>query len=468
MSDPKGFYIYKKLPVWMQNCACSIAGIEMRRKRYNKAFYNALDFLEKSQQWSLEELRFYQNEQLQKIILHAYNTVPYYNQLFHNLNLTPDDIKTVDDLSKLPVLERETVRKRFHEFQSRNWPQKRIVYGYTGGTTGAALTITSDIDTAPWQWAIWWRHRRRFALKLNDPFIAFAGRTVIPLEKLTPPFWRRNLPMHQTYVSIHHMTKQNMPYLVDYLQKRKVVYYSGYPSALYLLASWLLENNISLQYPPRITVTGAETVLPHQRAVIEKAFKTKLADQYGASEHCGNISECQYHTYHIDMEFGVIELLEIDRELPNLRRIICTGFRNPVMPLVRYNIGDVATVSNKKCPCGRALPVVERIDGRIESYILTPDGRQLGRLDFLFKHSENIQEAQLIQNTQDRVTVRIVKNASYNEIDQAKLLTDMRKYLGDQIEIDVEYVPEIPREPNGKFRQIVSHVFYDKFRNANP
>ena len=467
MAVSRSFQIYAKLPIWMQNCTCTIAGVNMRRTRYNKTFRKALSFLEKSQWWSLEELCSYQNEQLQKIIKHSYDTVPYYHEIFKQRKLTPKDIRIIEDLPKLPILDKQTIRERFSDLQSKGWPSKRVVHDHTGGTTGTALRLTSDIDTQPWQWAVWWRHRHRFGLKLNDPFIVFAGRSVIPLDSLSPPFWRRNLPMHQTYVSIHHMTKQNIPALVDYLQKRRVVYYSGYPSALYLLALYLLEKDIKLKWLPKITVTGAETLLPHQRTAIERALQTEVADQYGASEQCGNISECEKHSYHVDMEFGVVEFLPLEDAASDLCRIVCTGFHNPVMPLIRYDIGDLATLTNNKCECGRKSPTVDKIDGRIESYIITPDGRQLGRLDFLFKDTQRIQEAQLIQDALDRLTIRIVRCDNYTQEDEKQLQKDLRSYVGDQIHIDMDYVEKIPREANGKFRQIVSRVFQDRYRQSN-
>jgi phenylacetate-CoA ligase len=257
-----------------------------------------------------------------------------------------------------------------------------------------------------------------------------------------------------------------MDALVRYLQKRKVKYYSGYPSALYLLATYLLDNAITLNHPPESVVTGAETVLPHQRRVIEQATGARLTDQYGASEHCGNISECQLHSYHVDMEFGAIEFLSDPNLPPDVRRIVCTGFHNPVMPLIRYDIGDLATVTDQPCDCGLRLPRVLKIDGRIESYVITPDGRQLGRLDFLFKGSHRIREAQLIQRSIDRLLVKVVTGNGYDQTDEQELLGQIRHYLGDVIEVDIEYIDEIPREANGKFRQIVSEIFSDRYRNA--
>jgi phenylacetate-CoA ligase len=216
-----------------------------------------------------------------------------------------------------------------------------------------------------------------------------------------------------------------------------------------------------------MTFTGAETLLPHQRRVIEEAFSTTVSDQYGASEQCGNISECEKFRYHVDMEFGAVEFLPIPGMPDNIRRIVCTGLRNSAMPLIRYDTGDIATVSDEKCSCGRKAPVVEKIDGRIESYIITPDGRQMGRLDFLFKKSDNIKEAQLIQDDISIVKFRIVKNNRYNEEDERKLIKDIHAYMGKSFRIELEYVDTIPRERNGKFRQIVSTVFRDKLQELN-
>jgi phenylacetate-CoA ligase len=468
MSDSASFKLYSKLPIWAQNIACSLAGVQMRRTRYNRVFRQALAFLEESQWWPLEKLQAYQDEQLRRVIRHAYDTVPYYQEVFERLNLTPDDILTAADLPKLPILEKGIVRERFRDLQSQGWPQARRVFGHTGGTTGKALDIVSDRDTQPWQWAVCWRHRQRFGVKLHDEFIVFAGRSVIPLSNMNPPFWRRNWPMHQTYVSIHHLTRQNMPALVEYLQTRKAAYYSGYPSGLYLVASYLLENKIRLKHPPRVISTGSETVLPHQRSVIQEGFQAVLADNYAATEQCVSITECEQHNYHVDMEFGAVEFVAIEGLPANVRRIVCTGFRNPAMPLIRYSIGDIATLKEGMCPCGRKAPMVERIDGRIESYICTPDGRQLGRLDFLFKASHRINEAQLIQEELESVIVRVVKAEGFGPADEESLRHDLSKYLGDQIRLQIEYVSEIPREANGKFRQIVSRVFQDRYAPGAP
>jgi len=458
--------IYVYTPAWFQNMAWSTVGIWTFLTRYSKKFHQVLKFLEESQWWSVEEQKAYQDERLRNLVRHAYDNCQYYRKVFDELHLRPSDIRKAEDLKKIPVLEKSTIRKHYAHMRAWNWPERRKVRVFTGGTTGTALNLVSDRDTHTWQWAVWWRHRRRFQLDIRDSFVEFAGRPVVPLRDIKEPIWRRNLPMHQTYVSIHHMNRPNMEALYHYLLKRDAKYFAGYPSGLYLFSTYLLDNGLKLAHPPKMTVTGSETLLPHQRRIIQQAFETRVTDQYGASENCGNISECEYHNYHVDMEFGIIEFLPLPGMPDHVRRIVCTGLTNPAMPLIRYNIGDIATLSYAKCPCGRQAPLVEKIDGRIESYIITPDGRYLGRLDFLFKNTDAIEEAQLWQDALHHVTVKIVRSPHFGTKHEKALIEELRKYLGSEIRIELEYLDEIPRDSNGKFRQIVSTVFRDRYADA--
>ena len=458
MGNPSWFNLYSKLPVPAQNLCCTIAGLKRRRERYNRTFHDVRAFLEQSQWWPFEQQCELQNEKLRELIRHAYASTPYYREIMDARSLRPDDIQCVEDLPKLPLLDKETTRQRGAEMVSTTWPAKRIYPWTTGGTTGTALKLSVDRDAIPWRFAVWWRHRGRFGLKPHDPYVNFLGRAVVSRKCMKPPFWRRNYALNQTMVSVHHMTRDNLPYLVDYLQQRQVAYYAGYPSGLYLLAAYLLEHDIHLDHPPRICSTGAESVLPHIRETIESGLDTEVADQYGAAEGVGNISQCERHFYHVDMEFGIIEFLPIEGMPSNVRRVVATGLRNPAMPLIRYEIGDVVTLADRPCPCGRQAPAVLSIDGRIESFIVTPDGRQLGRLNFLFKQTATIKEAQLIQEVPDRLLVKIVRHPAYSQKDEDDLRADIHSYVGSQMHIDFEYTESIPREPNGKLRMVVSKV----------
>ncbi|HDZ21306.1 hypothetical protein LCGC14_0181350 [marine sediment metagenome] len=467
MAESRRFKLYSKLPVWLQNVSCSIAGLKMRRERFGPTFRKFLASLQESEWWSLAELKNYQDERLRFVIAYAYKNVPFYREVMDERKLIPADIRTAEDLPKLPILTKNILRDRAADLISRAIPPKKMTIGHTGGTTGKSLTLYYDKDSIPMFWAAGWRQRMRFGLALNDEYAGFAGRNVVPLNVMAPPFWRRNLPLHQTYISCHHMTQKNMPILARYLQKRKITYYVGYPSVIYLFSQYLIETGQQLPHPPKVIYNVAETLLPHQRRSMQEAFgpDCHITDQYGASEYVVNISACQMDRFHVDMEYGVSEFVPLVNMPSNVRRIVGTGLWNLAMPLIRYDIGDIATLPedpSEECSCGRKLPMVDKIDGRIESYIITPDGRQAGRLDFLFKDSPGIEEAQLIQSELKSVTIKIVKNDKYHAKDEEKLLADLKTYLGPVIRFDLEYVDEIPRTANGKFRQIVSTLFKDQ------
>ncbi len=448
--------IYSRLPVWAQNVACSLKGIQMRRERYSRAFWKQLSFLQESQWWPLERQLEYQNARLSELVHHAYNNVPFYREAFTNAGVKPDDIRNTDDLKQLPILTKEMVRERSADLIARNHPKSRIRFNNTGGTTGTALRVAKDIDTPAIFKAFAWRHKERFGLKINDPFIAFAGRGAVPLNKMDPPFWRRNITLHQTYVSVHHMTKQNMPALAEYLQRRKVKYYTGYPSALNILANYLLDNRIELPHPPSVVVCASETVLPEYREAIRNAFRCDVTDFYGSTEVCSSASECEEHRYHLDTELGITELVPISDDHNGLCKIICTGLLNPVMPLIRYDIGDLATPSNSPCPCGRQSPTLLSIDGRTDGCITTPDGRRIAHLTGLFWNRTFIKECQVVQDASDHITLRLVIEASFTQKQERALVNDVRKYVGDSMRIDTVQLDHIPKSKNGKFRHIVN------------
>lgn len=231
--------IYHHLPVFTQNVVFSLYGLSLRSQRYNKTFREAFSFLKSSEWWDKNKINNYQNRQLYNIIDYSFNNVPYYNELFRKHNISPSENLIRDQLQKIPLLNKSIIKNNYKELRSVNIPDNSVSYGYTGGTTGSPLKLTYDKITIPWQWAVWWRHRNRFGVNINDPFIVFGGKDAVPSNTKKAPFWRRNISMHQTYVSIHRLTRNDLPILAEYLFKRKVVYYSGHPSSLYTVASFL-------------------------------------------------------------------------------------------------------------------------------------------------------------------------------------------------------------------------------------
>jgi phenylacetate-CoA ligase len=452
--------IYNSLPSFIQNVACSAVGYKIKKHRYSKRFFKYLEWLEETQYWSKEKIREYQEEQLEKTILHAYNTVPYYNKLFYSLKLKPKDIKNSEDLYKLPILTKQTVRDNWLEFLSSDYKVRELVKVSTSGTTGAGVSFMKHPDELTFQAALWWRFRDRFDLNLNDWHANFSGKRIVPLSWKRGPFWRYNLPFRQVYFSAYHIDDEN---LFDYYQKLNSVafkYYCGYPSVITSMAIFMLKNNLKLDNPPNIIATGSESLLPRQVELIREAFECNVVDFYGSAENVCTFSKCKLGTYHNDFEVGLVEFVPIkESDFPHEARVVATGFMNVAMPLIRYDMKDCVFVdAQSKCSCGMNSSIVLSIDGRSDDVIKTPSGKTIGRLAGLFANLNNVFESQVVQVSLYKIIVKIVKKEHYTEADEVNFHKRLSEVLGEDMEIKFDYCKNIPKEKNGKFRVVKSLI----------
>jgi phenylacetate-CoA ligase len=260
--------------------------------------------------------------------------------------------------------------------------------------------------------------------------------------------------------SSYHLAPQNLPAYVEALTKFAPDFVHGYPSSLYVLAQYMIEENVE-KVRPRAVFTASETLLDFQRMAIEAAFGAKAFNWYGNTEMTCNIIQCAAGSLHYRTDYGVLELLEDGT-------MICTGLNNLAMPMIRYRVGDVAVARDGVCACGCAFPLMERIEGRIEDYVRTPDGRFVGRLDHLFKDVHHVREAQIVQTRPDELVLRLVKADGFSSKDEQIILKEARMRLGDAMAIRFEFVDRIERTAAGKFRFIVSQLPREQLEFAKP
>jgi phenylacetate-CoA ligase len=462
MSSAAAEAVYARLPVALQNLVCSAYGYREARLRFGPAFRRRLDELSRSEWWSASDIAAYQDERLRELIRHAYETVPYYRDRMRALGLTPSDIRQRADLSKLPVLTKEEVRANYPRMVSTTAGKHDLVLRHTSGTTGKALHFYYARSAVAEQWAVWWRHRRRFGVDVDALHANFTGKRVVPIEQHRPPYWRWNWPMHQALLNMQHLTPAKIRDVVEFLDSKDFIYYSGYPSVVHAVAASALEAGLTLTRPPRFVFTGAENMLDYQRRDIAVLTRATLSDQYGFSEGCGNASHCPSLVYHEDFEFGIIECVD-PRPAGNGRvtgRIVCTGFASHDAPLIRYEVGDIGIWDDpgRGCPCGRHSAVLTSIDGRRDDYVVTPEGARIMRFDYLFKDTHSIREAQIVQTEPGSIVLRIVQRGGYTTRDESVLRDEVRQWISPTIGVSFEYVDEIPRQPNGKFRAVISTI----------
>jgi phenylacetate-CoA ligase len=264
--------------------------------------------------------------------------------------------------------------------------------------------------------------------------------------------------MRQVLINMQSLTPDKIASIVELLNSQHLDYYSGYPSFIHMLAVNATDAGLRLTAPPRVIFTGAENMLDFQRRDIQAFTGAILTDHYGCTEACCNASRCPEFVYHEDFEFCIMEGIERTPGDP-AKTIVCTGFACDAFPFIRYDVGDTAVWQDGKgCPCGRNSAVLRRVEGRTDDYVVTPEGARIARLDYLFKDALNVKEAQIIQERLGEIAIRLVRRSEYGTKDELEIRRDIKSWLSPSLEVRFEYVEEIPREPNGKFRAVLSRL----------
>ncbi|TRZ51239.1 MAG: phenylacetate--CoA ligase family protein [Dehalococcoidia bacterium] len=453
-------WVYSRSPTTVQNLIVSVYGYNWANKKYSKPFKKMLNSLEKTERLSKEDLIRLQTKELRRLVKYAYNNVPYYHKVFKTHNVIPDDIKAIDDIKRIPILTKEEVRFNSKELISTEYHRWQYDVHHTSGTTGTALDVVWGHDATMKEYAFVERMKRRAGeVNSRELHVTFGGRTIVPMKQRGASFWRFNRAENQYLFSMHHLNKENLDYYIEKIRELHPSYIEGYPSLIFVVAEYMLEHEIE-SIPVKAVFTSSETLLDYQREKIEKAFQCKVFDRYGVTEIAASIGECELGSYHVDAEHDIIEFLKDGEDVSEneVGEMVCTNFINYAFPLIRYKIGDLAKPIGDSCPCGRGLPLVKEVIGRIEDILITRKGAYLGRLDHIFKEMRNIKESQIIQESIDNVTVKVVPRLGYSEKDSKRLLEEFNKRLGGDMNVEIQFVDEIPREKNGKFKAVISKV----------
>lgn len=448
------------LPGPIQNTALTLAGYWIYHSRFNDHFFRMLSEFEASADASMEMLHGIQRVRLDEWIARAGRYVPHYESLAPPSGERDHLTAIQETLSGIPPLEKEVYAGEFDSFIAKDLPRHKLRRSHTSGTTGTALPLCHTREALAEEYATIWRMYRSYGVQLRDPKMSFGGNIITPFRQLKPPFWRTNYYEGQTLFSTYHLKPRNLQAYVAAIHSTPARYAQGYPSSLNLVAQALLDSGRPLPRGRLAAVfPSSERLLASHRENIEAAFCAPVANRYGSSEFAVSMTSCRLNNLHVDMEFCIVEV-EVEEETDEYVRgpLLVTGLAPSATPFFRYRIGDVGTRSKRPCPCGRAGDVFLDVDGRTDDYILTPDGRLIGRLDHIFKDMHDIAEAQICQDRKQSIEVHIVPRISFDRSSEQQLMREIRRRLGDEIQVEVVPMKEIPRERNGKFRAVKSSL----------
>jgi phenylacetate-CoA ligase len=451
--------LYFNSPFFLKNIYSSIYSNVVARKKFGPYHKKWIALLKESNYWDNKALKKFQDQIFRNFILEAALNTEFYRKIIEKTSMDLNNV-TLDDLMKFPVINKSVVKKNYNEIVNKDYLNKSYK-GSTSGTTGSLLTVFVSHEAYQREYAFRWHFFSEFNVKRKDRIAYFIGSKIKNADDNKPPFHIRDFSENGIYYSSFHLNTQNLPHYAASLNKYTPKYIKGYPSAIYSLASFIKKSKIPM-YKPEAIFTASEVLHEYQKKVIEEVFQCKILQWYGQVETTLNIQECRYHKLHLMEEYGYLEILRDDgtpADSGESGSAVATGWGNHAFPLIRYDTGDNMTLAqDQTCKCGRTGRIIECIDGRDEDILTTPDGKQIGRLTFIFMAYDNVKESQIIQNSINDIVIKVVPIDEYTEHDKELIIKRMHEYVGDSMNVTIEVVDSIERTASGKFKHVISNL----------
>jgi len=434
------------------------------KQPWDKRLISNLKFLNKTQWWSYSELEKFQLIRLKKLLQHANDNVPFYHRMFKKLDFIPDELTNVNELSKLPILTKEIIRENFDELYARNYPKKDLIPNSTGGSTGTPMTFFVNRRWKTCNEAAAYRGWSWSGYELGDKMVHLwsAHQDLKDQNKIITKI--RNHTFRIIKLNTFDLTQENMQEYSKILRKFKPKAILSYASSAYIMSQYIEKSGIE-DIRPEAIITTADTLFDYKRKTIERAFGCQVFDSYSGRDTSLQAIECHEHSgYHLSIENAVVEYLRDNEHVASgeTGKIILTDLCNYAMPFIRYEIGDLGVPSDDKCPCGRTLPIMKSIKGRILDTIVTPEGKMLTGMFFiaLFPdyHIKGIEEYQIIQKRKDKLLIKLVKGENFSDADLNLYVNIIKKNVGDQMEIEIQFVEKIEPTKSGKHRPVISEI----------
>ncbi|MBN2483741.1 MAG: phenylacetate--CoA ligase family protein [Candidatus Omnitrophica bacterium] len=421
-----------------------------------KDFFRKLDFLEKSQWWSSQELENYQNEHLQALIHHAYNNVPYYHEVFRTNKLTPSDIHTVHDLPKLPILTKDIVRARVDDLKAKNFKDNDLIRSGTSGTTGTPLVFFTDqkLKVSGFHGPFIWRHFGWGGHRIGERRAIMSGWA---LADRRPVFYH---PVNRVLVlSSYTLNPVSAELYARKLRSYRIQYIEAYPSIIGLFTRLLKDRNIARPVDMKAIFCFAEYLSDWQREEIESFWGCECFDRYGLNEGVVQGIECEKHEgLHLASEYGITEFIDNENGYKN---IVATGLTNYAMPFIRYETGDIGRLSERKCSCERGFPLFELSGGRRRNFAVGKDNAAIPIANVTIpKVTDQVVEFQFIQEEKGKMTLRLVRKTGFRAEDLKKIEKELDEKFRDNLEVTIEFSDSVFKTANRK-----TPVFIQKLVN---
>ncbi len=451
--------LYTKLPVWTQHAAVTAYGLYWRQLRFGNGYPQFIQQYQARERYTKKQWQAWQVEQLKNLLPVCVNYVSHYRDHWTDAQKRA---ALTGDLSALPLLEKDAIRANPKAFLHEDMHPSNPQVFLTSGSTGTPISCYYTIPELRQSMALREVRSARWAgVSFQQARATFSGRMVEPNPDSKGPFYRFNWAEKQVYFSPFHLRPDTASFYLRALEKHHVRWLTGYAVSYYLLAKFILDQGLTVPAGIKAIITTSEKVTPQMRQTMEQAFHCKVFEEYSTVENVLFASECEQGRLHVSPDVAVVEILRPDGSpcLPGeAGEVVATGLMRTFQPLIRFRLGDMAMWDADPCPCGRQMRVIKEVIGRIEDVVVGSDGRQMVRFHGVFVNQPHVQEGQIIQESVGLIRVKVVPTKDFGEQDAADIVHRVRQRLGNEVNVKVETVTEIPRTKAGKFQAVISNL----------
>jgi phenylacetate-CoA ligase len=413
-------------------------------------------------QWSSPADREqYQAYRLARVVRAAYETVPYYRRLFAEHGFRPSDFRTPKDIAKLPLLKKQQLRESARELLGRRARRNRARLAFTGGTTSEPLQFYLDKYSRALEFVYYWRHFGWAGYRLGDRFAQLNAQEFI--DRPGEPIHEYQPHLKRLLLNSGAISERNVQPFAAILRRHAPQFLKGLASPLYYLAMLFQEHGVR-DIGFRAVFSSGETLFEARRRVIERTFGCRVLDSFGLMEQAAAISECPEGGLHVNDDYSLVELRP--EGLPHgdgrMAALVGSTLHNLTMPLLRYETGDLVEPlnENEPCRCGRTLPRVAKIHGRIEDSVVTPDGRYVTALFLVPDKVIGIRQIQFVQEGRSVLAAKLVVSEAFNAAEEARFRHYANRLVGSEMKLAVERVEPsaIKRTRTGKVPLVISKM----------
>jgi phenylacetate-CoA ligase len=402
-------------------------------------------------------------EQVDILLRHAFATVPFWKARFEQAGLTPDDIRSFDDFKRLPLTTKTDLRANGPQLRSTDCPTRQLHHKKTSGSTGVSVEVFVDDAAQQFKRACTVRSDEWSGWRLGERIAAIWGNPQY-LKRGWRGRLRNALLERTTYLDTLKMNDAAMTKFADALRRRPPSLLFGHAHSLYFFAEYLRSRGMAVIRPKGI-ISTAMVLHDWERRTIEEVFRRPVTNRYGCEEVSLIACECDRHEgLHVNSDGIYLEILRFNGapcEPCEPGMIVVTDLMNRAMPMIRYQVGDTAAWAERLCSCGRTLPLLSRIEGRVADYVVTPRGEWISGISLTENFAllvPDIAKLQIIQEEVDRFTLRIVRDAAFGQQSLDRIRELVAERFGPEVRYECEFVDHIPQEPSGKYRFCISKV----------